>query len=147
MINQSDNTAILICIKQIPSLSYRNVQRICQIKLHRIRFSSNDRINSWFHSISEYQRTISQSTDLKKGWWIISTKPVSRRQPKRSAGFLFRNPFKTDEAFTDSDLGMRIVFSRITEMKLHYYRLILSQFSFQLHSTFKQIDTQLSKRK
>lgn len=50
---------------------------------------------------------------LKKGWLTMSRKPFSP-QPSRSAGFLLRKPFNTDAAFTDSDLGIRIVFSRIT---------------------------------
>lgn len=62
-------------------------------------------------------RTISQSTDLKNGWWTMSTKPVSLLQPRRSAGFLFKKPFKTDEALTERDRGMRIVFSKMTEKK------------------------------
>jgi hypothetical protein len=51
---------------------------------------------------------------LKKGWVMISMKPASLLQPSRSAGFLFRNPFRMVAAFTDSDRGIRIVFSRIT---------------------------------
>lgn len=45
----------------------------------------------------------------------MSINPVAGLQPNRSAGFLFRNPFKTLEAFTESDLGIRIGFSRITK--------------------------------
>lgn len=45
----------------------------------------------------------------------MSINPVSELHPSRSAGFLLRNPFKTEAAFTDSDLGILIVFSRITE--------------------------------
>ncbi len=75
----------------------------------------NTRLGIELNSLSDENKfTISQSTDLKNGWWIMSTNPVSFRQPKRSAGFLFRNPFKTEEALTDNDLGMRIVFSRMT---------------------------------
>lgn len=44
----------------------------------------------------------------------MSINPVAGLQPNRSAGFLFKNPFKTLEAFTESDLGIRIGFSRIT---------------------------------
>ena len=48
----------------------------------------------------------------------MSIKPDSLRQPKRSAGFLFKNPLSTEDALTDSDLGIRIVFSKITVLHL-----------------------------
>lgn len=49
---------------------------------------------------------------------------MSRLQPKRSTGFLFKNPFKTEAAFTESDLGIRIVFSSITKNQRHNYLFI-----------------------
>lgn len=53
----------------------------------------------------------------------MSANPVSLRQPKRSAGFLLRNPLSTDEALTDNDLGMRIVFSKITrQMRVNKHK-------------------------
>ena len=55
--------------------------------------------------------------DLKKGCVMISMKPVSLWQPRRSAGFLFKKPFRMEAAFTLSDRGILIVFSRITETK------------------------------
>ena len=51
---------------------------------------------------------------MKNGWFMISPKPESLWQPSRSAGFLLRKPFKIEAAFTESDLGILIVFSRIT---------------------------------
>ena len=53
---------------------------------------------------------------------MMSIKPDSLLQPKRSAGFLFKKPLSTEDALTDSDLGMRIVFSKITakETKGHF---------------------------
>jgi hypothetical protein len=59
--------------------------------------------------------TASHSMDLKKGWVMISMNPVSLWQPRRSAGFLLRKPFRMEAAFTLKDRGMRIVFSRMTE--------------------------------
>ena len=53
---------------------------------------------------------------LKNGCDMISMKPVSLWQPNRSAGFLLRNPFRMEAALTLSDRGIRIVFSRITEI-------------------------------
>lgn len=58
--------------------------------------------------------TSSQSILLKKAWLTMSKKPDSRWHPSLSPGFLFRNPFNTDAAFTDKDLGIRIVFSKMT---------------------------------
>ena len=43
-------------------------------------------------------------TTLKKGWVIISINPESLWQPKRSAGFLFRNPERTDDARKNKEL-------------------------------------------
>ena len=45
---------------------------------------------------------------------MISMNPPSLLHPRRSAGFLLRNPFRILAAFTDRDRGIRIVFSRIT---------------------------------
>lgn len=61
--------------------------------------------------------TISQSMLLKKGWMAISGKPDSLLHPNLSLGFLFRKPLSTDAAFTESDLGILIVFSNITATK------------------------------
>ena len=52
---------------------------------------------------------------LKKAWCMISVKPASLLHPNRSAGFLLRNPFRMDAAFTLKERGIRIVFSRMTE--------------------------------
>ena len=53
-------------------------------------------------------------TTLKNGWFMISPKPESLWQPRRSAGFLLRKPFRMEAAFTESDRGILMVFSRIT---------------------------------
>ena len=62
--------------------------------------------------------TASHSMDLKNGWVMISMKPVSLWQPKRSAGFLLRKPFRMEAAFTLKERGILIVFSRMTEKKV-----------------------------
>ncbi len=59
--------------------------------------------------------TSSHSMVLKKAWCMISVKPASLLHPNRSAGFLLRNPFRMDAAFTLKERGIRIVFSRMTE--------------------------------
>ena len=46
---------------------------------------------------------------------MISANPDSLLHPSRSAGFLLRNPFRMEFAFTLNDLGIRIVLSRMTE--------------------------------
>jgi hypothetical protein len=51
---------------------------------------------------------------LKNGWVMISMNPDSRLHPKRSAGFLLRKPLSIEAAFTLSERGMRMVFSKIT---------------------------------
>ena len=51
---------------------------------------------------------------LKNGWFMISPKPESLWQPSLSAGFLLRKPFSMEAAFTESDRGILMVFSRIT---------------------------------
>ena len=60
--------------------------------------------------------TSSHSIVLKNGCVMISMKlePDSRLQPSRSTGFLFRKPLRMEAAFTLSERGMRMVFSRIT---------------------------------
>ena len=63
--------------------------------------------------------TSSHSIVLKNGCVMISIKPDSRLQPSRSAGFLFRNPLRMEAAFTLSERGMRIVFSRMTATKIN----------------------------
>lgn len=62
-----------------------------------------------------WQLTISQMIVLKKGWDMISVKPVSGWHPRRSTGFLLRKPFRMEAALTDSDRGIRIGLSRMTE--------------------------------
>ncbi len=58
---------------------------------------------------------------LKNACSTISRKPVWELQPNRSDGFLFRKPFNTLDAFTESDRGIRIGFSRITAKEKHEY--------------------------
>ena len=38
----------------------------------------------------------------------------SASHPRRSIGFLFKNPLRMEAALTESDRGIRIVFSRMT---------------------------------
>lgn len=67
--------------------------------------------------------TRSHCTVLKNACVLMSSNPRSKsctpwsfwQQPKRSLAFLFKNPLSMDAAFTDSDLGIRMVRSRITE--------------------------------
>ena len=58
--------------------------------------------------------TPSHSIVLKNGWVMISMNPDSLLHPRRSAGFLLRNPLRMEAALTLNDLGMRMVFSKIT---------------------------------
>ena len=53
---------------------------------------------------------------LKNRWDMISANPVCKWQPSLSLGFLFKNPLRHDEALTESDRGILIGFSRITEI-------------------------------
>lgn len=61
--------------------------------------------------------TASHSMVLKNGWVMISMNPVSLWQPSLSVGTLFKNPLRMEAALTLSDLGMRMVFSRMTAME------------------------------
>lgn len=45
----------------------------------------------------------------------MSVKPVSGWQPRRSTGFLLRKPFRIEAALTDSDRGIGICLSKMTE--------------------------------
>ena len=51
---------------------------------------------------------------LKNACVIISTKPDSLLHPSLSAGFLFKKPFRIEAALTDKDLGILMVFSKMT---------------------------------
>ena len=63
--------------------------------------------------------TPSHSIVLKNGCVMISMNPDSLLHPRRSAGFLLRNPLRMEAALTLNDLGMRMVFSKITWNKVN----------------------------
>ena len=66
--------------------------------------------------------TPSHSIVLKNGCVMISMNPDSLLHPRRSAGFLLRNPLRMEAALTLNDLGMRMVFSKITWNKVNLLR-------------------------
>ena len=73
---------------------------------------------------------------------MISANPDSLLHPSRSAGFLLRNPFRMEFAFTLKDLGIRIVLSRITEKK-NMKRICKIIRSHNFHVTPEKMEMQL----
>ena len=98
-------------MKSLPSIWHllHNVKKTVKIFSIFVAFLEN--IN--------FKLTPSHSIVLKNGCVMISMNPDSLLHPRRSAGFLLRNPLRMEAALTLNDLGMRMVFSKITWNKVN----------------------------